>query len=102
MSAPTELANFVAGAPAPARTGETSVIIDPCTAEVIAEAPVTSAAELDEVFAAAAAAFETWRWTTPAERSLALLRIADALEARSEQMLALEVAETGKPLALTR
>ena len=102
MSAPTELANFVAGAPAPGRTGETSEIIDPCTAEVIADAPVTSAGELDAVFAAAAAAFETWRWTTPAERSLALLRIADALEARSEEMLGREVAETGKPLALTR
>ena len=38
----------------------------------------------------------------PAERSLALLRIADALEARSEELLAAEVGDTGKPPALTR
>ena len=66
MSAPTQLANFVAGAPAQARAGQTSSIIDPCTGEVIGLAPVTSGAELDAAFAAAAAAFETWRWTTPA------------------------------------
>ena len=51
---------------------------------------------------AAAEAFETWRDTTPSERSLALFRIADAVEARGDELLALEVENTGKPVALTR
>ncbi len=51
---------------------------------------------------AAAAAFEAWRDTTPSERSLALFRIADAVEARAEELIALEVENTGKPIALTR
>ena len=97
-----ELANFVAGQRRPTRGGVTTPVIDPCTGEAIARAPVTSAADLDDAFAAAAGAFETWRDTTPAERSRALLKIADALEARGEELLAAEVGDTGKPPALTR
>lgn len=52
--------------------------------------------------AAAASAFESWRNTTPSERSLAIYRIADAIEARSEEMIAREVENTGKPTAMTR
>ena len=51
---------------------------------------------------AAAAAFESWRDSTPSERSLALFRIADAVEARAEELIAVEVENTGKPIALTR
>jgi betaine-aldehyde dehydrogenase len=98
----TELANFVAGQRRPTRDGVTTPVIDPCTGQAIAQAPVTSAADLDDAFAAAAGAFETWRDTTPAERSRALLKIADALEARGEELLAAEVGDTGKPPALTR
>jgi betaine-aldehyde dehydrogenase len=89
-----ELANFVAGQRRPTRGGVTTPVIDPRTGEAIARAPVTSAADLDDAFAAAAAAFETWRDTTPAERSRALLKIADALEARGEELLAAEVGDT--------
>jgi betaine-aldehyde dehydrogenase len=49
----------------------------------------------------AAAAFETWRDSTPAERGRALLRIADAVEARAEEIVAAECRNTGKPVALT-
>jgi betaine-aldehyde dehydrogenase len=97
-----ELRNFVDGRPVRTLAGATSPVIDPCTGEVIARAPVTERADLDAVFAAAATAFESWRDTTPAERSLALLRIADALETRGEELLAAEVGDTGKPPALTR
>jgi betaine-aldehyde dehydrogenase len=102
MAAITELTNFIGGNHAATLEGVTSPVIDPCTGEIFAQAPVTSAADLDAAFTAAAAAFEVWRDTTPAERSLALLRIADALEARSEELLAVEVRDTGKPPALTR
>ena len=51
---------------------------------------------------AAAGGFEAWRDSTPSERSLALFRIADAVEARAEELIAAEVENTGKPVALTR
>ena len=50
----------------------------------------------------AAAAFEGWRDATPSERSLALLRIADKLEARADEFVAAEARNTGKPIGVTR
>jgi len=102
MAEPKELSNFVAGEPTRTHDGITSPVIDPCTGEVIATAPVSAQADLDHAFAAASAGFERWREVTPAERSYALLRIADALEARAEELLAAEVGDTGKPPALAR
>src|SRR6202011_4709828 len=69
--------------------------------EAFATAPVSREAEVTAAFAAASDAFEKWRDTTPAERSLALLRIADTLEEKAEQLVAAESQNTGKPVALT-
>jgi betaine-aldehyde dehydrogenase len=51
--------------------------------------------------AAAASAFPEWGEATPSERSLALFRIADALEARAEDLVRVECENTGKPFAVT-
>lgn len=51
--------------------------------------------------AAAAAAFPAWRDATPSERQKALLKIADAFEARADELVATESENTGKPLGLT-
>lgn len=96
------LSNFIDGSLRPAADGQLSTLIDPCTGMPSAHAPVSTSQDLDSAFVAAAHAFPLWRDTSPAERSLALLRIADALERRSEELLALEVADTGKPWAVTR
>ncbi len=50
---------------------------------------------------AASKAFEDWRDSTPSERQRALLKIADALESRADELVAIEVENTGKPIALT-
>ena len=42
-----------------------------------------------------------WRDATPSVRQRALLRIADAIEARGEEIVAAECENTGKPIALT-
>jgi betaine-aldehyde dehydrogenase len=76
-------------------------LIDPSTGEVFATAPVSSETEVDAAVRSAADAFPGWRDSTPAERSLALLRIADAIEARADQFVKAESQNTGKPLALT-
>jgi betaine-aldehyde dehydrogenase len=76
-------------------------LTDPSTGEVFATAPVSSETEVDAAVRSAADAFPGWRDSTPAERSLALLRIADAIEARADQFVKAESQNTGKPLALT-
>ncbi|HLN05632.1 MAG TPA: aldehyde dehydrogenase family protein, partial [Acidimicrobiales bacterium] len=95
------LQNFVDGKFVDTASGETSTLIDPSTGEPFAEAPLSRDVDVDRAFSAAAAAFESWRDTTPSERSLALFRIADALEARAEDLVRAESENTGKPYGLT-
>ena len=95
------LTNFVNSQRVDAADGATTDVVNPATGEVYATAPRSSAADIDQAFAAATAAFETWGRTTPSERSRALLRIADAIEARAEELVAVEVENTGKPISLT-
>ncbi len=92
-----KLQNFVGGKHVDATSGETLDIINPATGEVYATSPVSSAADIDQAYKAADKAFETWGQTTPRERQLALFRIADALEARAEEMADRESENTGKP-----
>ncbi|MEO5834791.1 MAG: gamma-aminobutyraldehyde dehydrogenase [Nakamurella sp.] len=95
------LQNFVNGASVSAASGETMDIVDPSTGEVYATAPKSAAADIDAAYGAAATAFQTWGETTPSERQRALLKIADALEARAAEFVETEVLNTGKPRGLT-
>jgi betaine-aldehyde dehydrogenase len=96
-----DLRNFINGQWTDMSYDAKAELIDPSTGEVFATAPVSRAEEVDAAFGAAAAAFDGWRDATPSERSLALLRIADAIEANAEQLVAAESQNTGKPIALT-
>jgi betaine-aldehyde dehydrogenase len=96
------LQNFVNGKFTDAADGRTSDVIDPSTGEVYAHAPVSGRQDVDVAMQAAASAFQGWRDTTPSERSLALIRIADAMESRADEIVEAETRNTGKPVALTR
>jgi len=98
---PQVLRNFVDGAYVDTEAGVTSGIVDPSTGEVFATAPVSEAADVDLAMRAAERGFEIWRDATPSVRQRALLRIADAIEARADEIVAAESQNTGKPLALT-
>ena len=95
------LQNFVGGAFRDAEDGPVAPLIDPSTGEVFAEAPVSGPRDVDVALRTAATAFTDWRRTTPSDRSLALIRIADALEARAEDLVQAESENTGKPFQLT-
>ncbi len=95
------LQNFVGGSYRDAEDGPTAPLVDPSTGEPFAEAPVSGPADVDAALRVAADAFTSWRRTTPAERSLALIRIADAFEARAEDLVRAECQNTGKPFELT-
>jgi len=81
--------NFIAGKSTPALSGETTDVINPATGEVYATAAHSSAADVDLAMQAASKAFEDWRDSTPSERQRALLKIADALESRADELVAI-------------
>jgi betaine-aldehyde dehydrogenase len=96
-----QVQNFIHGQRVDAADGQTTDLVDPSTGEVFATAPLSREADVDAAFQDSAAAFEGWRDATPSERQLALLRIADAIEARADELVAFESQNTGKPTELT-
>ena len=93
--------NVVDGKLVDSASGETYDVIDPTTGEVYATAPMSGPEDLDRAYAAADQAFESWGGSTPQDRASALLKLADAIEARAEELNAVESKDTGKPLGLT-
>jgi betaine-aldehyde dehydrogenase len=100
-TSPRALRNFVNGEYREASSETRSDVINPATGQVVASAPVSNQADVDAAYAAAATAFETWRDSTPGERQRALLKFADAVEARADEFVRLEGEDTGKPYAVT-
>jgi betaine-aldehyde dehydrogenase len=96
------LNNFIGGKSVASKSSETYDLINPSTGEVFASAPQSNAADVDAAMKAAATAFEGWRDSTPGERQKAINKIADAIEERSEELIAIESENTGKPIAVTR
>jgi betaine-aldehyde dehydrogenase len=94
------LRNFVGGEYADTKDGATADLVNPSTGEVFATMPDSGAADVDVALTVALKAFEGWRETTPSQRSLALFRIADAIEGRAEELVDAECENTGKPRAL--
>ena len=102
MSTAATLENFIAGERRAPTDGRTSDLVDPSTGEVFAPAPVSCGRRRRRRAARPPPRrSRRWRDTTPAERQLALLRIADALEARADEFVDAELQNTGKPTALT-
>ena len=95
------LNNFIDGESKPASGTGTAELIDPSSGEGFLEVPISDQRDIDAAMNAAAGAFTSWKRTTPSERSLTLFRIADALEAHAEELVAIESENTGKPVALT-
>ena len=93
--------NVVNGELVDAASGETYDVVNPASGRVYATAPASSADDVDRAMKAAEAAFESWGETTPAERQVALLKMADALEKRSAEFVKAECENTGKPIHLT-
>ena len=96
-----KLSNFINGKSVDSTSGETTTLINPATGQAFATAPKSNAADIDAAFKAASDAFVDWRDSTPSQRQRALLKIADAIEARADEVIAIETENTGKPISLT-
>jgi 1-pyrroline dehydrogenase len=82
-----------------AKSGKTISVEDPSTREVLGSVPQSGRADVDAAVAAAAAAFPAWSATTPGERALALLKLADALESSKRRFVKAESENAGKPIS---
>ncbi|HEY4447462.1 MAG TPA: gamma-aminobutyraldehyde dehydrogenase [Steroidobacteraceae bacterium] len=82
--------------------GAADAVLDAATGTEIASVHAASVSQVEEAVRAAEAAFPGWARTAPKERSLALLRIAEEIEADADGYAALESRNTGKPLAAAR
>ena len=96
-----KLSNFINGKSVESKSGKTSDLVNPSTGQVFATAPNSNAADVDMAMKAAADTFPIWRDSTPSERQRALLKIADAIESRADEIVKIESQNTGKPIGIT-
>jgi betaine-aldehyde dehydrogenase len=96
-----QVQNFIDGQRVDSADGRTMPLLNPATGDEYTTAPLSGEADVDAACRAAARAFDQWRDATPADRSLALLRIADAIESRAEEFVRAECENTGKPFQVT-
>ena len=97
-TATSTLQNFIDGAFVDPADGQTEPVLNPATGEVIAQAPLSTAADVDWAVGAAKAAYDEWSVTTPGERAAGLLKLADAIEEHADELAELESDNAGKPI----
>ena len=86
MNAYPELSLFIAGEFLPAAGRETQPVINPSTGEILGRLPHASKADLDRALESAQQSFETWRKTSPVERSNILRKAAGLIRERKEHI----------------
>jgi betaine-aldehyde dehydrogenase len=94
------LQNFINGefvTPAGTRTLD---IVNPTNGELVATSPISVAADVDLAMTAASNAFKSWKRATPAHRQLLLLKLADAIEANSDEIVEAQHRNTGQVRSL--
>jgi betaine-aldehyde dehydrogenase len=98
----TTVKNFIDGQLVDSVSGATMALVNPSTGEQYGTAPVSNEQDIDNAYAAASKAFKDWKRTTPADRQKALLGFADDIEKASDELVAAEGRNTGKPNHVTK
>jgi succinate-semialdehyde dehydrogenase/glutarate-semialdehyde dehydrogenase len=94
-----ELKLLIAGEWRAGNGRETRPVIDPATADTLAELPVATDVDVDDALAAAAESFAAWRNTPAAERGAILNRAAGLLRERADEIGRIQTMEQGKAIA---
>jgi 1-pyrroline dehydrogenase len=94
--------NFVGGAWVESVEGGVMEVLNPATGEAIAEVPAGTAADVDRAVEAAKQALPEWLDSTPAERAELLLKLAEVIDANTEELAEIESRNVGKPLSYAR
>jgi len=97
-TASATLQNFIDGEAVDPASGAGTPILNPATGQQIGQAPDSSAEDVGRAIGAARRALDGWAATTPAERALALIRLADAIEEHGDELADMEARNAGKPI----
>ena len=92
------IGHLIGGTRVDSADGARRELVDPASGQPFGVVAEASSRDVDVAVAAARGALATWSSATPADRSSALLRLADLIEAHSERIARLEALNTGKPL----
>ena len=99
---PDTLANFVGGRHVPPQSGAYFDNVEPATGRSCGRVPDSDERDVADAVAAAKAAFPAWSAAAATERSRVLLRVADLIESRLDELAEVESIDTGKPVATAR
>lgn len=102
VKTPSELGNFIGGEFRTPRSAAWLDVLEPATGRAYGKVARSDARDVDDAVEAASAAFAPWSATPPAERSEILLRLADLIDSRREELAWAESLDTGKPISLAR
>ena len=94
------MSQFIDGKTRDALGGQTDVVRDPSSGEVVAEITLAGAEDVDRAVQAARAAYAEWSRATPGDRSAVLTTFARLLAERAEEIARLESRIAGKPIRL--
>lgn len=94
------LQNFINGKFVTPAGTEVLDVVNPTNGDVVAHSPISVQADVDAAMAAAAEAFKSWKHATPGQRQLMLLKLADAVEANSDELVEAQHRNTGQVRSL--
>ena len=94
----TGVMNHIAGASVPANSGKTFETISPVDGSVLAQVAKGGAFDIDAAVAAAKEAFVSWSTMPGKDRKAILIKVAEAIEARAEEVAFTECMDTGQAL----
>ena len=96
------LLNYIDGELIAPASGEYLDNIEPATGEVYSKIPLSSEQDLEQAVAAAEAAFPAWSAMPHEQRSRLLIKLADAVEAASDQLAIAEARDNGKAVTFAK
>jgi malonate-semialdehyde dehydrogenase (acetylating) / methylmalonate-semialdehyde dehydrogenase len=90
--------HWIAGRSTPGTSGRTGPVFDPARGEQAAEVSLADRGEVGQAVDAAALAFGAWRHSSLSSRAKLLFRLRELVDARTDELARLVVAEHGKVL----
>ncbi len=102
MSDYPELNLLIDGVWRKSSSGDTLAVVNPADESTLAELPAATTADLDEALAASQRGFRVWSAMSPYERARILLKCADLVRERAEDIAVAVTLENGKPLVEAR
>lgn len=96
-----KILNYIDGEYVAAVSGKWLDNYNPATGEVYSQIANSDAQDIENAYQAAARAFQSWSNTTIEERSRIMLKIADLIDERIDDLAMAETIDNGKPLSLS-